>query len=113
MTTVSQPYTFACDQFLANPGNLCHVLMLNAGIMMGPPRLSTDGFDLQLATNFLGHVHLVNRLRDRLVQSQPSRIIHLSSIAARFGAVHWDDINCNSQGPEKYNSMKASRAGTC
>ena len=30
-----------------------HVLICNAGIMMGPQRTSADGFELQLATNYL------------------------------------------------------------
>ena len=72
--------------------------------MMGPQRQSVDGFDLQLATNYLGHFHLVNLLRDNLVASAPARVIHVSSIAARFGHIYWDDIN--HIGGE-YNSLKA------
>ena len=81
-----------------------HVLVCNAGIMMGPQRQSVDGFDLQLATNYLGHFHLVNLLRDNLVASAPARVIHVSSIAARFGHIYWDDIN--HIGGE-YNSLTA------
>ena len=82
-----------------------HVLVCNAGIMMGPQRQSVDGFDLQLATNYLGHFHLVNLLRDRLVASAPARVIHVSSIAARFGHIYWDDINSTASG--EYSSLRA------
>ena len=95
---------FASDFLGGEPKRQLHVLVCNAGIMMGPQRQSPDGFDLQLATNYLGHFHLVNLLRQRLISSAPARIVHVSSIAARFGHVHWDDINCASG---EYNSLKA------
>ena len=61
-----------------------HVLVCNAGIMMGPQRQSVDGFDLQLATNYLGHFHLVNLLRDRLIASAPARVLIESRHPAPF-----------------------------
>jgi NAD(P)-dependent dehydrogenase (short-subunit alcohol dehydrogenase family) len=92
--------------FLADkPRRSLHVLICNAGIMMGPQRRSADGFDLQLATNYLGHFHLVNLLTDRLVASAPARIINVASIAARFGKVHWDDVNLERT--KEYKSMVA------
>ena len=55
--------TFA-DSFLSNPKNQCHILICNAGIMMGEQRKSADGFDLQLATNYLGHFYLVQQQKN-------------------------------------------------
>ena len=92
------------NSFLSNPNNKCHILMCNAGIMMGKQRKSADGFDLQLATNYLGHFYLVKRLQERMVECAPARIIHVSSIAARFGSIYWDDMNLTSC---KYDSLKA------
>lgn len=80
-----------------------HVLLCNAGIMMGPPRRSIDGIDLQVATNYLGHFLLCNELLDRLKSSTPSRIVHVSSIAARMGTIDLDNLNPS---PENYNSMR-------
>lgn len=40
------------DAYIASKKPL-HVLICNAGIMMGPQRTSADGFELQLATNYL------------------------------------------------------------
>lgn len=97
--------TFAAGFLAEQPERPIHVLVCNAGIMMGPQRTSADGFDLQLATNYLGHFHLVNLLRDRLVASAPARIIHVSSIAARFGHVYWSDINRTESG--EYDSLVA------
>ncbi|KAJ8108270.1 hypothetical protein OPT61_g8287 [Boeremia exigua] len=62
------------------------VLMCNAGIMATPPALSKDGYELQFATNHLGHALLIKLLLPLLsnVASQPEsdvRIINLSSVA--------------------------------
>lgn len=80
-----------------------HVLLCNAGIMMGPPRRSVDDIDLQVATNYLGHFLLCNELLDCLKSSAPARIVHVSSIAARMGTI---DLNNLNPSPENYNSMR-------
>ena len=73
-----------------------HVLLNNAGIMMGEQRTSADGHELQFATNYLGHFLLTELLLGRLAASgtpeAPARIIHVSSIAGRFGRLQLDDI---------------------
>lgn len=78
-----------------------HVLVCNAGIMMGPRRTSVDGVELQLATNYLGHFELCRLLRDRLVDSAPARIVHVSSMAARFASLDPEHLN---QGESAYSS---------
>ncbi|EME81921.1 uncharacterized protein MYCFIDRAFT_85133 [Pseudocercospora fijiensis CIRAD86] len=62
------------------------ILMLNAGIMARPPGLSKDGYEIQFATNFLGHALLMKLLMPILesTAAEPDadvRIIQLSSIA--------------------------------
>lgn len=78
-----------------------HVLLCNAGIMMGPRRTSVDGVELQLATNYLGHFELCRLLQDRMVASAPARIIHVSSLAARFASIDPDHLN---RGDDDYSS---------
>jgi len=57
-----------------------HYLIANAGIMALPERTaSADGYELQVATNHLGHFHLVTSLMDTLVASAPSRVVAVSS----------------------------------
>jgi NAD(P)-dependent dehydrogenase (short-subunit alcohol dehydrogenase family) len=38
------------------------VLLCNAGIMAVPPALSKDGYEIQFATNHLGHAMLIRKL---------------------------------------------------
>jgi NAD(P)-dependent dehydrogenase (short-subunit alcohol dehydrogenase family) len=78
-----------------------HVLVCNAGIMMGPRRTSVDGVELQLATNYLGHFELCRLLQDRLIASAPARIVHVSSLAARFASIEPDRLN---RGDDDYSS---------
>ncbi|MBM4282303.1 MAG: SDR family NAD(P)-dependent oxidoreductase, partial [Deltaproteobacteria bacterium] len=70
-----------------------HVLLCNAGIMMGPPRRSIDDVDLQIATNYLGHFLLCRLLQEHLVAAAPARIVHVSSMAARFASIDVDNVN--------------------
>ena len=74
-----------------------HVLLCNAGIMMGPHRSSIDGIELQLATNYLGHFELCRLLNDRLVASAPARVVHVSSIAAHRGTIPLDELNHSAE----------------
>jgi retinol dehydrogenase-12 len=79
-----------------------HVLVCNAGIMMGPRRTSVDGIELQLATNYLGHFELCRLLQERLVASAPARIVHVSSMAARFASL---DPKHLDRGEDGYSSQ--------
>ncbi|WP_434568769.1 SDR family oxidoreductase [Pseudomonas sp. Z1-14] len=69
------------------------VLINNAAIMAPPERgTSADGFELQLATNYLGHFALTGLLVPLLRQSQDARVVSLSSIAATRGTMNFDDL---------------------
>ena len=61
------------------------VLLNNAGIMMVPYGLTTDGFERQFGTNHLGHFALTGLLIDLLVNTPESRIVNVSSNGHRFG----------------------------
>lgn len=65
------------------------VLVNNAGIMAVDEARSVDGFELQLATNFLGAFALTGLLLDRLTD----RVVMLSSQAHRMGRIALDDLN--------------------
>jgi NAD(P)-dependent dehydrogenase (short-subunit alcohol dehydrogenase family) len=69
------------------------VLVNNAGVMATPPRWTADGFELQLATNHLGHFALTGLLLDRLLAADgEARVVTVSSVAHRFGHIAFDDL---------------------
>jgi NAD(P)-dependent dehydrogenase (short-subunit alcohol dehydrogenase family) len=69
------------------------VLLSNAGVMTPPSRLTTaDGFELQFGTNFLGHFALTLRLLPLLLAAPAPRVVTVSSLAARFGTIRFDDL---------------------
>ncbi|MFI9215298.1 SDR family oxidoreductase [Streptomyces werraensis] len=83
----------ALGKTLADEGRPIHILVNNAGVMTPPDRRTTaDGFELQFGTNHLGHVALVAHLLP-LLRAGGARVTSQSSIAARSGAINWDDLN--------------------
>lgn len=70
------------------------ILINNAGVMVPPRRIETrDGFELQLGTNHLGHFALTGQLMPLLAKGRDARVVSLSSVAARAGAIDFDDLN--------------------
>lgn len=70
------------------------LLINNAGVMTPPKREATsDGFELQLGANHLGHFALTAALLPLLRKGVAPRMISLSSVAARQGAIDFDDLN--------------------
>jgi NAD(P)-dependent dehydrogenase (short-subunit alcohol dehydrogenase family) len=79
---------------LANREQALDLLINNAGVMVPPRREKTrDGFELQFGTNYLGHFALTQQLLPMLRRAGDARIVSLSSVAARSGAIDLDDLN--------------------
>ncbi len=77
----------------ANAHSSLDVLVNNAGVMMPPKRQKTaDGFELQFGTNYLGHYALTAHLLPLLVNGHQPRVVNVSSLAHRSGAIHFDDL---------------------
>jgi NAD(P)-dependent dehydrogenase (short-subunit alcohol dehydrogenase family) len=71
------------------------VLINNAGIMAIPRLTTKNGFETQIGTNHLGHFALTGLLIGRLVESAPSRVVTVSSMAhtmGKFGALDANDL---------------------
>ncbi len=86
------------------------VLLLNAGVMMPPERRETaDGFELQIGTNHLGHFALAARLLPLLRTVPGSRVVTVSSLAARAGAVDLDDLQWQSRPYDRQAAYGASK----
>lgn len=72
--------------------NRLDLLVNNAGIMMLPTRETTaDGYEKQFQTNYLGHFALTAQLLPLLSASR-GRVVSLSSLMARRGKLHFDDL---------------------
>jgi NAD(P)-dependent dehydrogenase (short-subunit alcohol dehydrogenase family) len=88
---------------LITAGRPVHMLVNNAGVMTPPNRQTTkDGFELQFGTNHLGHFALTLALLP-LLREAGGRVIHQTSVAARRGAINWNDLNWETG----YDGMKA------
>jgi NAD(P)-dependent dehydrogenase (short-subunit alcohol dehydrogenase family) len=81
----------AAEQFLAEHARL-DLLINNAGVMGTPYRQTADGFELQMATNHLGHFALTGLLLDRLVTAGRSRVVTVSSHMHRIGHLNLADV---------------------
>jgi NAD(P)-dependent dehydrogenase (short-subunit alcohol dehydrogenase family) len=69
------------------------LLINNAGVMFTPKSITKDGFELQFGTNHLGHFALTGLLLDRLLPTQGSRVVTVSSVGHRIrAAIHFDDL---------------------
>lgn len=91
------------SETLLAEGRPIHIQINNAGVMSPPSRqLTDDGFELQFATNHLGHFALITRLLP-LLKAGSARVTSQVSIAADQGAVKWDDLRWD----EDYEPMKA------
>ncbi|MET8988801.1 SDR family oxidoreductase [Nonomuraea wenchangensis] len=78
---------------LCGEGRPIDLLIGNAGVMTPPDRQTTaDGFELQFGTNHLGHFALVGHLLP-LLRAGRARVTSQISIAARRGAINWDDLS--------------------
>ncbi|MFW2343462.1 SDR family oxidoreductase [Brevundimonas sp.] len=83
----------AFAQRLLAEGRPIDILVNNAGVMALPARQETeDGFEMQLATNYLGHFALTARLLP-LLRAAAARVVQVSSIAHRRGRIRLDDLN--------------------
>ncbi|MDP8205600.1 MAG: oxidoreductase [Candidatus Electryonea clarkiae] len=80
------------------------LLINNAGVMMCPFDRTEDGFELQLGTNHFGHFALTGLLMPTLLATENSRIVTLSSMAARSGRIDFDDLNFEKR---LYKEMEA------
>ena len=77
-------------QFLVHYDQL-DLLINNAGIMMTPYEITEDGFESQLAANYLGHFSLSSLLLGTLEKTKGSRVVMVSSLAHKRGTIRFND----------------------
>jgi NAD(P)-dependent dehydrogenase (short-subunit alcohol dehydrogenase family) len=69
------------------------ILVNNAGVMATPERRTAQGWELQFATNHLGHFALTTGLHDELAAAGDARVVVVSSVGHINGGVLFDDPN--------------------
>ncbi|MFY1583127.1 SDR family NAD(P)-dependent oxidoreductase [Micromonospora sp. WMMD734] len=79
--------------FVASWDGPLHMLVNNAGIMASPERRTPEGWELQFATNHLGHFALATGLHRALAAAEGARIVSVSSAGHLRSPVVFDDIH--------------------
>ena len=80
------------------------LLVNNAGVLALPRRqVTSDGFEMQLGVNYLGHFALTGLLLPMLRQSRDPRVVQVSSLAHRFGRIRLADMHAK----RRYRPWKA------
>ncbi|MGN9804295.1 SDR family NAD(P)-dependent oxidoreductase [Micromonospora sp. L32] len=70
-----------------------HILVDNAGIMASPEMRTPQGWEMQFATNHLGHFALATGLHRALAAAGGARVVSVSSAAHLRSPVVFDDIH--------------------
>ncbi len=70
-----------------------HILVNNAGIMASPLMRTPQGWEMQFATNHLGHFALATGLHRALAAAGGARVVSVSSSAHHRSPVVFDDIH--------------------
>jgi NAD(P)-dependent dehydrogenase (short-subunit alcohol dehydrogenase family) len=98
------------DAFAARLGaRPVDLLINNAGIMATPLARDARGFDMQLATNHLGHFQLTVRLLPALGAARQARVVALSSRGHARSAFDFDDPRFEQRPYDKWIAYGQSK----
>jgi NAD(P)-dependent dehydrogenase (short-subunit alcohol dehydrogenase family) len=70
-----------------------HILVNNAGVMANPETRTPQGWELQFATNHLGHFALATGLQASLAAANGARVVVVSSVGHVNADVDFTDLN--------------------
>jgi NAD(P)-dependent dehydrogenase (short-subunit alcohol dehydrogenase family) len=85
------------------------LLVNNAGIMACPLVRTEQGWELQFATNHLGHFRLTGLLVPALRAGAPSRVVIVSSAAHLLSPVNFDDVHFERRDYDKWVAYAQSK----
>ena len=89
------------------------LLINNAGVMACPLRRTDAGWELQLATNHIGHFLLTNLLVPLLIarreSSSAARVVNLSSVGHKLSDVDLDDPFYDRRAYDKWDAYGQSK----
>src|ERR1700748_604399 len=88
-----------------------HILVNNAGVMALPQLTRTQaGYEMQFATNHLGHFALSTGLHKWLAAANGARVVCVSSIGHLFGPVVFDDLHYRFRPYDQWTSYGQSKS---
>jgi NAD(P)-dependent dehydrogenase (short-subunit alcohol dehydrogenase family) len=95
--------------FIAAWDGPLHILVNNAGVMASPEMRTPEGWELQFATNHLGHFALATGLHRALAVAGSARVVSVSSSAHLRSPVVFEDIHFRQRGYEPWSAYGQSK----
>ena len=86
-----------------------HLLVNNAGVMACPLTRTPEGWELQFATNHLGHFALALGLHGSLAEAGGARIVSVSSTGHFASPVVFDDLHFDRRDYEPWSAYGQSK----
>lgn len=99
----------ACARRVLAQHDRLNILVNNAGVMACPFAHTAEGYELQFASNHLGHFLLACLLVHALRRGAPSRIISVSSGGHRASPVVFDDLHFERRPYDKWLAYGQSK----
>jgi NAD(P)-dependent dehydrogenase (short-subunit alcohol dehydrogenase family) len=88
-----------------------HILVNNAGVMALPELTRTPaGYEMQFATNHLGHFALATGLHQWLAAANGARVVSVASIGHLYSPVVFDDLHYRFRPYDPWTSYGQSKA---
>src|SRR5271170_3880408 len=99
------------DDFVRAWTGPLHILVNNAGVMALPQLTrTTSGYEMQFATNHLGHFALAMGLHGSLAAAGNARVVSVASIGHLFSPVVFDDLHYRFRPYDKWTSYGQSKS---
>jgi len=95
--------------FAAAWGGPLHILVNNAGLMASPEMRTPEGWEMQFATNHLGHFALATGLHRALAAAVGARVVSVSSSAHLRSPVVFSDIHFRQRAYEPWAAYGQSK----
>ncbi|GII61949.1 oxidoreductase [Sphaerisporangium krabiense] len=86
-----------------------HILVNNAGVMATPETRTPQGWELQFATNHIGHFALTTGLHRALARAGGARVVSVSSSGHLRSPIVFDDIHFRDREYEPWSAYGQSK----
>ncbi|WP_315074661.1 oxidoreductase [uncultured Clostridium sp.] len=96
------------DKFLSS-GRPLHIMVNSAAVAGIPLTRDARGYELQFATNHLGHFQLVTRLWPALRKAHGARVVMVSAWAHSRSPIAFEDINYNHREYDPWSAYGQSK----